>query len=424
MEITALDGREILDSRGNPTIEVEAVLKDGTTAHAAVPSGASTGQFEALELRDGDPKRFHGKGVQKAVSNVKKIISKRLVGLDAGNQEKIDEMLIELDGTENKSELGANALLGVSMAIARAASLSKKMPLYQHIMGLINNKLPTAPIPQVNILNGGAHADNPLDFQEFMILPVGARDFPHAIQMCSEVFHTLKKILLEKGLSTAVGDEGGFAPHISSNEEALKFLLSAIEKSGYAPGKEIALGLDCAATEFFDASQNFYLLEGKRLSSSDLIGIYELWLTRYPIISIEDGLAEDDWAGWKLLTERLGQRVQLVGDDLFVTNLKRFRQGIDSKIANAILIKLNQIGTLTETLRAIKLARQSGYKSVISHRSGETEDSFVADLAVGTGSGQIKTGSVSRGERTAKYNQILRLCHHFEIPLARWESVP
>jgi enolase len=424
MVIRRIEAREILDSRGNPTIEVEMTLSDGQIAIAAVPSGASTGQFEALELRDGDPKRFHGKGVLKAVGNVKDIISKKLIGLDPCDQERIDKIIIELDGTENKSRLGANALLGVSLATARAAALSKNVPLYQHLMALANVKKPLAPIPLVNILNGGAHADNELDVQEFMIAPTGAKTFADAVRISSEVFHSLKKILQNKGLSVAVGDEGGFAPQLSSNDEALNFLLQAIERSGYQPGKDVAIAPDCAATEFFDAKSQSYWFEGKRVSSDELIALYDSWCKKFPIVSIEDGLAEDDWAGWNKLTQKLGSIVQLVGDDIFVTNPTRFKRGIDDGIANAILIKLNQIGTLTETLQTIKLARSSGYYSVISHRSGETEDSFVADLAIGTATGQIKTGSVSRGERTAKYNQLLRLCGRYDIPLAGWRSCP
>ncbi|MBI1730114.1 phosphopyruvate hydratase [Candidatus Acetothermia bacterium] len=424
MVIRGIEAREILDSRGNPTIEVEVALSGGQIAIAAVPSGASTGQFEALELRDGDPKRFHGKGVLKAVANVKDIISKRLIGLDPCDQERIDAILIELDGTENKSHLGANALLGVSLATARAAALNKNIPLYQRLMELANVKKSIAPLPLVNILNGGAHADNELDVQEFMIAPVGAKSFADAVRMSSEVFHSLKKILKNNGLSVAVGDEGGFAPQMSSNEEALNFLLQAIEKSGYQPGKDVAIAPDCAATEFFDARTQSYTFENNKISSSDLISLYDSWCKKFPIISIEDGLAEDDWEGWKKLTQRLGSKVQLVGDDIFVTNPARFQRGIDDGIANAILIKLNQIGTLTETLQTIQIARSAGYYSVISHRSGETEDSFVADLALGTAAGQIKTGSVSRGERTAKYNQLLRLCDRYDIPLAGWRSCP
>lgn len=424
-EIVRVHAREILDSRGNPTIEVEVELADGTRAHAAVPSGASTGTFEALELRDQDPKRYHGKGVLKAVRNVNDIIAPAVRGLDAHDQQALDAKLKELDGTDNKSKLGANALLGVSLAAARAAALSQGIPLYRHIRALFGGgEEPRLPIPLMNVLNGGVHADNNLEIQEFMIVPVGARTFADAVRMGSETFHTLKKLLKERGLSTSVGDEGGFAPQLPSNEEAIQLLLRAIETTGYAPGEEIALALDVAASELWDPDSGLYDLEGRRLTAEELIEIYEGWLNAYPLISIEDGLAEEDWDGWRALTQRLGIRVQVVGDDLFVTNPQRLKRGIEQGVANAILIKPNQIGTLTETLETIRRAKAAGYRTVISHRSGETEDPFIADLAVGTAAGQIKTGSLSRGERTAKYNQLLRLEDLYKLPMASWPAAP
>lgn len=419
--IASIHAREVLDSRGNPTVEVEVVLEEGTEARASVPSGASTGRFEALELRDGDPNRYHGKGVLKAVENVNGLIAPAVQGLDARDQRILDEKLIELDGTENKSRLGANAILGVSLAAARAAAKSEKIPLYQHINALFGgDEEPRLPIPMMNVLNGGVHADNELDIQEFMIVPIGAPSFAEAVRMGAETFHTLKRILKERVLGTAVGDEGGFAPRLAGNEEALALLVEAIEASGYAPGEEIAPAFDAAASEFYDEGAGAYRLEGRALAVEQLIDVYESWLNKYPIVLIEDGLGEEDWDGWKRLTERLSERVQLVGDDVFVTNPKRIGRGIDEGIANSVLIKLNQIGTLTETLEAIRMAKRAGYRTVISHRSGETEDPFIADLAVGTAAGQIKTGSLSRGERTAKYNRLLRLEDRFPLPLAGW----
>ena len=421
--IAALHAREVLDSRGNPTVEVEIELVDGTRAHAAVPSGASTGRFEALELRDQDPKRYHGKGVLRAVRNVNEILAPALRGLDACDQRALDAKLQELDGTENKSNLGANALLGVSLAAARAAALGQGIPLYQQIHALFGGgEEPCLPLPLMNVLNGGVHADNDLDIQEFMIVPVGAKTFADAVRMGSETFHALKKLLKERGLSTAVGDEGGFAPQLDDNEEAIRLLMRAIEAAGYTPGSEIALALDVAASELWDEPQSLYRLEDRELTAEQLVEVYERWLEEYPLISVEDGLAEEDWDGWRKLTQRLGSRVQLVGDDLFVTNPRRLQRGIDERVANAVLIKPNQIGTLTETLEAIRLAKGAGYRTVISHRSGETEDPFIADLAVGTAAGQIKTGSLSRGERTAKYNQLLRLEDLYRMPLASGPS--
>jgi enolase len=418
--IREIHAREILDSRGNPTVEVEIELEDGTRARAAVPSGASTGKFEALELRDGDPKRYDGKGVLRAIENVHRVIAPALRGFDACDQRALDEKMLELDGTSNKSHLGANAILGVSLAAARAAAQSKGIPLYRHLMKLAGETTPRLPIPLMNVLNGGVHADNSLDLQEFMIVPVGAKNFQEALRMGAETFHALKALLKKRGLSTAVGDEGGFAPQLPESEEGLRALMEAIERAGYVPGEEIALALDVAASELFVEEQGVYHLEGKTLTAEALIALYEEWLERYPIVSIEDGLAEEDWDGWRKLTERLGGRVQLVGDDLFVTHPERLQRGIDRDIANAILIKPNQIGTLMETLQTIKLAKQADYRTIISHRSGETEDPFIADLAVGTAAGQIKTGSLSRGERTAKYNQLLRLEDRYSLELTRW----
>jgi len=420
MEIAEIRAYEILDSRGNPTVEVEIALDDGSSGSAAVPSGASTGRFEALELRDKDPKRYRGKGVLKAIENVRKVIAPAIRGMNAADQRALDGRLVELDGTENKSRLGANAILGVSLAAARAAAESKGMPLYKHIAELAGSPEPKLPVPLMNVLNGGVHADNDLDIQEFMIVPVGALSFKEAVRMGAEVFQELKGLLRAKGLSTAVGDEGGFAPKLRRSEEALKLLLEAIEGCGYRPGDDVALALDAAASEF--SADNNYDFEGKKLASAQLIEIYEHWLDKFPLISIEDGLAEEDWTGWKELTVKLGGRVQLVGDDLFVTNALRLKRGIDEGAANAILIKPNQIGTLTEALEAIRLARESGYRVIISHRSGETEDTFIADLAVGTAAGQIKAGSLARGERTAKYNRLIRLEDDFNLRLARWKD--
>ncbi|MDI6890707.1 MAG: phosphopyruvate hydratase [Thermodesulfovibrionales bacterium] len=402
-EIIDLIAREIIDSRGNPTIEVEALLDSGATGRAAVPSGASTGEKEALELRDGG-RRFHGKGVQNAVRNVLKEIAPRLRGLNSENQVFIDNLLVELDGTENKSRLGANAILGVSMAVCKATSIEIGIPLYRYIGGCDVRELP---VPMMNILNGGAHADNNLDIQEFMIMPTGFSDFANAIRAGSEIFHTLKSILKKKGLNTSVGDEGGFAPNLNTNEEAISIIIQAITESGYIPEKDVLLALDAASSEFYEDDR--YNFEGKRLISSEMVDYYERLLEKYPILSIEDGMAENDWDGWKILTERLGRKVQLVGDDIFVTNTKIIKRGIQHGIANSVLIKLNQIGTLTETLDAIEMTKRAGYTAIISHRSGETEDTTIADLAVACNTGFIKTGSLSRGERTAKYNRLLRI---------------
>jgi enolase len=399
--------REILDSRGNPTVEAEVILEDGTTGRAAVPSGASTGENEAVELRDGDKSRYLGKGVLKAVENINEKITYELEGLDSLDQTLIDQTLIDLDGTENKSNLGANALLAVSMANARAAAAVLEMPLYRYIGGA-NAK--TLPVPMMNIINGGAHADNNVDFQEFMIMPVGAETFSDALRAGAEIFHSLKSVLKSRGYSTAVGDEGGFAPNLKSNEEAVETILEAIDKAGYKAGENIMLALDPASSEFYqDGSYVFKKSDNRKLSSEEMAAYWTDWCDKYPIISIEDGMAENDWAGWKNLTDRVGKRVQLVGDDLFVTNVKFLQRGIDEETANSILIKVNQIGTVTETLDAIELARTNNMTAVISHRSGETEDSFIADLAVATNAGQIKTGSLSRSDRIAKYNQLLRI---------------
>ncbi|PKL52297.1 MAG: phosphopyruvate hydratase [Nitrospira bacterium HGW-Nitrospira-1] len=400
-EITDLIAREIIDSRGNPTIEVDAYLDSGVIGRAAVPSGASTGQREALELRDGG-KRFHGKGVQKAIRNILEEIAPRLRGLASEDQVFIDNLLIELDGTETKKRLGANAMLGVSLALAKATAIESGMPLYRYIGGC-NAK--TLPVPMMNILNGGAHADNNLDIQEFMIMPAGVADFSSAVRAGSEVFHTLKKILHKKGLNTSSGDEGGFAPNLKTNEEAILLILEAIEDSGYKAGKDILIALDAAASEFCEKGS--YRFEGKKVSSDYLIEYYDKIISRYPVMSIEDGLSENDWKGWEAMTSALGKKVQLVGDDVFVTNTKIFKKGIDRRIANSILIKLNQIGTLTETLDAVEMAKTAGYTAVISHRSGETEDTTIADLAVACNTGFIKTGSMARSERTAKYNRLL-----------------
>ena len=405
--IREIKGRQVIDSRGNPTVEAEVILESGAKGRAAVPSGASTGEKEAIELRDGDKKRWMGKGVSKAVGNISKTIAPELLGRDALDQVGIDEAMIELDGTKTKGKLGANAILGVSLAVAKAAAIETGQPLYRYLGGTNARVLP---VPLMNIINGGAHADNRLDLQEFMIVPIGASHFSEAVRMSTEVFHSLKALLKKKGLSTAVGDEGGFAPDLQSNEEALTLIMEAIEEAGYQPGQDMALALDCAASELYD--KNRYVLEAEKTrerSSEEMIAYYGKLLDRYPILSIEDGLSEVDWKGWRMLTEKLGERVQLVGDDIFVTNVEIFAKGIDEGIGNSILIKLNQIGTLTETLEAIELAKRSGYTAIISHRSGETEDTTIADVAVATNSGLIKTGSLSRTDRVAKYNQLLRI---------------
>ncbi len=407
--IEAVEAREILDSRGNPTVEVDVYLEDGSMGRAAVPSGASTGEHEAVELRDGDKSRFMGKGVLKAIEHVNGEIADEVEGLDALDQVEVDRTMIELDGTENKGRLGANALLGVSMAVARAAADHLALPLFKYLGAYHSHVLP---VPMANIINGGSHADNSVDFQEFMIMPVGADSVRSGIRMITEVFHNLKKILGEKGYSTAVGDEGGFAPNLKSNEEAVEVILSAIEKAGYKPEDDIMIALDPATSEFFDAGKKKYVFkksDGRELSSEQMADYWADWVSRYPIISIEDGLDENDWDGWKILTEKIGDRVQLVGDDLFVTNTKRLSQGIEQGIANSILIKVNQIGTLTETFEAVEMAKRAGYTAIVSHRSGETEDSFIADLVVALETGQIKTGSLSRSDRLAKYNQLMRI---------------
>ena len=406
-EIEKTTAREILDSRGNPTVEVDIILDDGTIGRAAVPSGASTGRHEACELRDGDPKRYLGKGVTRAVNNVTETIGPKIKGLDPSEQENIDKLMIELDGTENKSSLGANAILGVSIAIARAAASASNKPVYKY---LGNDDAHIIPVPMMNIINGGEHADNNLDIQEFMIMPVGADSFREALRMGAEVFHCLKKILNAKGYNTNVGDEGGFAPELKCNEEALETIVEAINKAGYEPGRDVLLALDTAANEVYkDGKYVLKAEEDPEKSIEGMISFYEGLISNYPIFSIEDGLAEDDWDGWKALTEKLGNRVQLVGDDLFVTNINRFKKGIDLGIANSILIKLNQIGTITETIQTIEMAKSKGYTTVISHRSGETEDTIISDFAVATNAGQIKTGSLSRTDRICKYNQLLRI---------------
>ncbi len=404
--ISEIHAREILDSRGNPTVEVEVVLESGGFGRAAVPSGASTGTREAVELRDGDAKRYGGKGVRRAVTNVIEVIAPELDGMEATEQTGVDRALLELDGTPNKSALGANALLGVSLAVARAAADESGLSLYQYLGGAGARLLP---VPLMNILNGGVHADNGLDIQEFMLVPAGAQNFSEALRMGAEVFHALKSLLRDKGLSTGVGDEGGFAPTLGSNTAALDLLMQAIERAGYRPAEDVLLALDSAASEFFHGGRYRFRAEGKERTPEEMIAFYESLLDRYPLCSIEDGLAEQDWDGWAALTRRLGSRVQLVGDDIFVTNPAILREGIRKGVANAILIKVNQIGTLTETLEAVELAKRAGYGTVISHRSGETEDAFIADLAVAVNAGQIKTGSLARGERTAKYNQLLRI---------------
>ncbi len=411
--ITDVMAREVLDSRGNPTVEVEVMLDDGSFGRAAVPSGASTGAFEAVELRDGDSARYLGKGVLTAVHNVNEIIAEELVGMDASDQRAIDEFLIELDGTENKSRLGANAILGVSLAVAKAAAESCELTLYSYIGGC---NASTLPVPMMNILNGGAHADNNVDLQEFMIMPVGAGTFAEGLRMCSEIYHTLKKVLHDRGLGAGVGDEGGFAPNLASNEDALKIISEAVTAAGYSLGEQIMFALDPASTEFYDAERGVYVLagEGRELSSAAMVDFYAGLVDRYPIVSIEDGMAEEDWDGWRLMTERLGDRIQLVGDDVFVTNTERLAKGIDMGVANSILIKLNQIGTLTETLECIQMAHRAGYTTVISHRSGETEDTTLADVAVAVNAGQIKSGAPARSDRVAKYNQLLRIEEELE----------
>ncbi|MHB8336749.1 MAG: phosphopyruvate hydratase [Ignavibacteriaceae bacterium] len=402
-------GREILDSRGNPTIEVEVLLESGIIGRAAVPSGASTGEHEAVELRDGDKSRYNGKGVLKAVENVNEIIADEIIDFDGVDQAGLDKFLISLDGTPNKEKLGANAILGVSLAVAKAVAETLEIPLYRYIGG-VNAR--TLPVPMMNILNGGKHADNNVDFQEFMIMPVGAPNFAEALRMGAETFHSLKSVLSKKGYNTSVGDEGGFAPNLKSNEEAIEVILEAITKAGFKVGDEIALALDPASSEMFNKEKNvyqFFKSDKSEKTSAQMVEFYSNWVKQYPIVSIEDGLAEDDWSGWKLMTEKLGAKIQLVGDDLFVTNTERLAQGIVQGVANSILIKVNQIGTLTETLDAIEMAKKAGYTNVISHRSGETEDTTIADIAVATNAGQIKTGSLSRTDRIAKYNQLLRI---------------
>ena len=404
--IEEIFAREILDSRGNPTIEVEVYLEDGSMGRSAVPSGASTGAFEAVELRDEDEDRYLGKGVLTAVENVNEIIAPEIEGMNALDQTAIDTEMIELDDTDNKEKLGANAILGVSMAVAHAAAESLGIPLFQYIGGVNGKILPT---PMMNILNGGKHADNNVDIQEFMIMPIGADNFRDAVRICSEIFHNLKKVLKEKGLNTAVGDEGGFAPNLSSNEEAIQVIMEAIKKTGYDSDHDVKIALDVAATEFFHEASKKYHFEGTEKTSQEMVEYYEMLIEKYPIISIEDGLAEDDWDSWKLLTDRVGKKVQLVGDDLFVTNTIRLSKGIDMGVANSILIKVNQIGTLTETLDAIEMAKRAGYTAIVSHRSGETEDVTISDLVVATNAGQIKTGAPSRTDRVAKYNQLMRI---------------
>jgi enolase 1/2/3 len=408
-KIVKVVGREILDSRGNPTVEADIRLDDGSIGRAAVPSGASTGEHEAIELRDGEKSRYQGKGTRKAVQHINSEIATAIKGMDATRQAEIDRKMIQLDGTPNKGRLGANAILAVSMAVARAAAISKKIPLYRFLGG---DSASLLPVPMMNILNGGAHADNSVDFQEFMIVPFGAPDFADALRMGAEVFHTLKSVLKKKGYSTAVGDEGGFAPNLKSNDEAPETILEAITQAGYRPGTDIGLALDPASSEFFDSTKGRYIFKKSDKSerqSDQMVEFWSNWVRQYPILSIEDGMAEDDWKGWKLLTDTLGKKIQLVGDDLFVTNTERLARGIREGIANSILIKVNQIGTLTETLEAMRMAKEANYTCVVSHRSGETEDTFIADLVVATGAGQIKTGSASRTDRVAKYNQLLRI---------------
>lgn len=406
LEIVDVVARQIIDSRCFPTVEVEIYLEDGTMGRAAVPSGASTGMYEAVELRDGDKGVYQGKGVLKAVENVNDTIAEELIGCNVFDQTYIDKMLIELDGTNNKGKLGANAILGVSLAVANAAANALGIPLYRYIGG-VNAKV--LPVPMMNILNGGSHADNSVDLQEFMIMPAGAGTFSDALRMCAEVYHTLKKILNDKGYATGIGDEGGFAPNLKSNAEALDVIIKAIGKAGYKAGEEIFIAIDAASSEYYKDGKYVLEHEGRTLSSAEMVDFFEEWVNKYPIISIEDGMAEEDWDGWKLMTERLGKKVQLVGDDLFVTNTERLEKGIQLGVANSILIKLNQIGTLTETLNAIEMANRAGYTAVVSHRSGETEDTTIADLVVATNAGQIKTGAPARSERVAKYNQLIRI---------------
>jgi enolase len=407
--IESIHARQILDSRGNPTVEVDVVTESGAVGRAAVPSGASTGTHEAVELRDGDKKVYVGKGVLKAVENVNAKIAAEIVGFDVFDQNLIDKIMLELDGTPNKGKLGANAILGTSLAVAKAAAIEAGLPLYRYIGGVNAN---TLPVPMMNILNGGSHADNSIDFQEFMVMPVNADTFSESLRMGTEIFHTLKKVLHDAGLSTNVGDEGGFAPNIKSNEEAIEMVLKAIEKAGFKPGVDVFIAMDAASSEFYDSKTNTYTFkksDGKKLKSEEMVEYWAKWAKKYPIISIEDGMAEDDWDGWKGLTDKIGKSVQLVGDDLFVTNVTRLQDGIDKGVANSILVKVNQIGSLTETINAVNLAKRNAYKSVMSHRSGETEDSTIADLAVALNCGQIKTGSASRSDRMAKYNQLIRI---------------
>jgi enolase len=407
--IEYVEAREILDSRGNPTVEVDILLEDGSMGRAAVPSGASTGEHEAVELRDGDKNRYMGKGVQKAVENVNNIISAEIVGLDALDQVDIDRTMIELDGTENKGKLGANAILGVSMSVARAAASFLDFPLFKYLGSFHASVMP---VPMANIINGGAHADNSVDPQEFMVVPVGASSLREGVRMITEVFHNLKTVLKAKGYNTSVGDEGGFAPNLKSNEEAIEVILAGIEKAGYKAGEDIYLALDPAASEFFDKEKGKYVFkksDKREFSPEEMVEFWADWVEKYPIISIEDGMAEDDWDGWKLMTDKMGSKIQLVGDDLFVTNTKRLSRGIEMGVANSILIKVNQIGTLTETYEAVEMAKKAGYTAIVSHRSGETEDSFIADLVVALETGQIKTGSLSRSDRLAKYNQLIRI---------------
>ena len=411
VEIINVVARQILDSRCFPTVEVEVILEDGTVGRAAVPSGASTGIYEAVELRDGNKDCFMGKGVQTAVKNVNEVIAKELIGFNVFDQTAIDKKLIELDGTHNKGNLGANAILGVSLAVAQAASNFLGLPLYQYVGG-VNAKV--LPVPMMNIINGGSHADNSVDLQEFMVMPVGFDCFDKAIQACAEVYHALKKTLNDKGYSTGVGDEGGFAPNLKSNAEAIEVILEAIKKAGYEPGKDIFIAIDAASSEYYKDGKYVLENEGKTLTASEMVDFFEDWVNKYPIISIEDGMAEEVWEGWKLLTDRLGKKVQLVGDDLFVTNTQRLEEGIKKGVANSILIKLNQIGTLTETLNAIEMANRAGYTAVISHRSGETEDTTIADLVVAVNAGQIKTGAPARSERVAKYNQLIRIAEELD----------
>jgi len=408
VKITKVWAREILDSRGNPTVEVEVTLSDGSFGRAGVPSGASTGSHEAVELRDGDKKRYGGKGVLKAVENVNTLIAKKIKG-KAWNQKSLDEAMIALDGTENKGKLGANAILGVSIAFAKATAASENKPLWKYFKDISKTKEVYIPVPMMNILNGGSHAENSTDIQEFMIMPIGAKLFKQALQWGSEVFHELKKILKSKGLNTSVGDEGGYAPSLPTNESAIEIILEAIKTAGYVPGKDISIAIDAAASEIYKDGKYYLNTEKKVLTSEEMISFYENWVNKYPIVSIEDGLAEDDWSAWSLMTKKLGKKIQIVGDDLFVTNIKRLSMGIEKKSENSILIKLNQIGTITETIEAIQMAKHAGYTSVVSHRSGETEDTTIADFVVGLGTGQIKTGSLCRSERVAKYNQLLRI---------------